>query len=537
MKTYKNVYIEITDGTDNFTVFPKECVFKKTFCNENLQHEESIVSMTINYEENAFKMLVLSEDVEAYVYDEKGQRLFSGSIRDPLSWEDLGNPHPVESLRINICDYTYKLDMKTTEEIGYLNTELSVIIDRLCHDCGIEFVPSFTGITVPAFVLDAGTSYKTSLDNLLFQYGYAYFFDELGKLRIRSFVPVDFPTQDIDDTEIFTNPKISRLNRKFNKITVKYNSLTERKNELVFFSGGGYNTDETASATIIQKNVYYPFESDPHIEENSGKVYQNFESGYAESYKKYNGETAYRRSSKAQLVYTQNHSVVEDWENGNIIIDREDFGFRQAAVRLLNTGDDDASVYSLSIRADAWYRGGEHSISNGVGKHEYVCDTEYIFTQESALALVNTLTDFFYGTKYKITLMTEREIPCGNFCRLSTGLSGFTSTALAIASSVDAETNIYTTTFITVGFGSILPQKCVYTSYTTKKGEKGDTGAPGTDGKDGKPGKNGGYQDYKFAVGDFGLTDEQARGLDWQDAPPQVPDGQCLYMATKWIDG
>lgn len=48
-------------------------------------------------------------------------------------------------------------------------------------------------------------------------------------------------------------------------------------------------------------------------------------------------------------------------------------------------------------------------------------------------------------------------------------------------------------------------------------------------------GTDGGYQDYQFAVGDFGLSDEQARALDWYDAPPQVPDGKCLYMATKFI--
>ena len=60
---------------------------------------------------------------------------------------------------------------------------------------------------------------------------------------------------------------------------------------------------------------------------------------------------------------------------------------------------------------------------------------------------------------------------------------------------------------------------------------KGPQGEPGEDGKDG------GYQDYQFAVGDFGLSDSQARELTWYDAPPAVPDGKCLYMATKWIAG
>ena len=70
-----------------------------------------------------------------------------------------------------------------------------------------------------------------------------------------------------------------------------------------------------------------------------------------------------------------------------------------------------------------------------------------------------------------------------------------------------------------------------------EQGEKGDTGAAGANGKDGKDGKDGGYQDYQFAVGDFGLSDSQARALTWYDAPPAVPNGKCLYMATKWIAG
>ena len=73
-----------------------------------------------------------------------------------------------------------------------------------------------------------------------------------------------------------------------------------------------------------------------------------------------------------------------------------------------------------------------------------------------------------------------------------------------------------------------------WSAPTYSKGPKGDTGTAGVDGKDGK---NGGYQDYQFAVGDFGLTDTQARALTWHDAPPNVPDGKCLYMATKWIEG
>ena len=53
----------------------------------------------------------------------------------------------------------------------------------------------------------------------------------------------------------------------------------------------------------------------------------------------------------------------------------------------------------------------------------------------------------------------------------------------------------------------------------------------------GVDGKSGGYQDYQFAVGDFDLTTEELLALTWYESPPTVGDGQCLYAATKWIEG
>lgn len=52
----------------------------------------------------------------------------------------------------------------------------------------------------------------------------------------------------------------------------------------------------------------------------------------------------------------------------------------------------------------------------------------------------------------------------------------------------------------------------------------------------GKYGANAGYMDCLFAVGDFGLADDEARLLNWQRTSPEVPDGKCLYIATKWIE-
>ena len=484
MSDFKDIYLTINHGEESVTIYPKTCQIKRSLCNENLQHEESSVELTINYEPDVFRLLALSDELDAVLNASDGTPLFTGIINSQLSWEDMGDPCPVDSLSVTIHDYTNKLEQKTISEIGYINSKLEDIIQRICDDCSLSFDYTSTGATVPAFVLDQGASYKTNLDNLLFQYGFCYFFDAEGVLKIWDFkeVPLESEAEALDDSEIFMSPKISRLDKKYKCITVKYNTLTKKTDELVYYAGSGYQSDNTAAPAIVQKNTYYPFESDPNIESDQGKVQQSFSSGYAESYKKYNGETAYRRSSTSQLVYTEKHRLVEDWEKGNIQIDRTDFGYRQAAVRLLNTADEDAQVYSISIRADAWYRDTEHSISCGTGTNEYVCESEFIFDSESAASLVRALNSYFCGVKYKADIKTDRYIIPGTFVSLDTGLSGFRTLALAVSSSLDADLDIYSTTLITLDEPVVKPLTRQSRIYTTLKGEKGDRGEPGTDG-------------------------------------------------------
>lgn len=455
MGEHQNTYLVISDGTETLTVYPKTCTIKNSFCNENLQHEESQASLTLNYEDDVFRLLALTDKLDAVVYAQDGSRIFTGVINDTMSWEDLGDPHPVESLSVTVHDYTSLLTKKTAGEFGYIDTELSAIVNAICLECGIVPSLSYTDIFVPAFVLDAETEFKSKLESLLFQYGFSYYFNADGSLSLFDFknIPEEVPV--LGDDQIFLRPKFSRQNKKYEKITVKYNKLTAKTNELVYFSGAGYNSDNTVAPAIVQQNVYYPFESSPIVEADSGQVFQSFESGYAESYQKYNGEIAYRRSTKSQLVYSLNHRVENDWENGEIEINRTDFRYRQASVRLINRGATDAKVYSISIRADAWYRDSEQTVSVGSGSAEYKCDAEFIFEAGVAESLVQVLQKYFAGGKFRIEIKSDIEIPVGDFRTISSGRSGFSSLALVVSRTLDFDTDIYTYTLITLNDAAI----------------------------------------------------------------------------------
>jgi hypothetical protein len=181
------------------------------------------------------------------------------------------------------------------------------------------------------------------------------------------------------------------------------------------------------------------------------------------------GEADFRRSQKTTLRYTQNHAVVEDWDTP-IVIDRSEFGAKQASVRVKNAGSANANLYRLSIRADAWYRAADASVLSGSGAKEYTFAADYIYTDDPASRLSTILYRYFTGKKYKITGKTETFIPPGTFMKIDMGISGFAVPAPALSTTLDAEKNLFTTSWITVGDAAVDTSRYKSASYDLAAG-------------------------------------------------------------------
>ena len=267
-----DIKVILTANNLQYDFIPKTCDIKKAVCNENLQHEESSVSISLNYDADLFSFLALNDTFLTTIKSGLNT-IFTGVINDSLSWEDIGNPYPIEKLSLTVKDNTYKFDKKTTTEIGCKNTNLAEIVTKLCLDCGVVFANQTlpTNVTIPVFVLDSDKSYKDCLNNLLFQHGYTYYFDEFGEFVFFDFKSVSENPTLIDENIIASKAKFTRLNKKYTGVNISYNELTKKTNDLVYFSGSGYNSDNSVAPAIVQPGVYYPFEASPAIEADEGK--------------------------------------------------------------------------------------------------------------------------------------------------------------------------------------------------------------------------------------------------------------------------
>lgn len=426
------------DPLDNLTV--SSCLD----LNDTLQHQESQINVSIEYDSAIHKILVENNSIPVSVIED-GKKIFTGIIDSGLSWTDNGTPEPLNNISLVIFDNTYKLQNTAETPIAYINSSLTEIITKICKLCDLTYNDEglLDEIQIPVFILNRDQEFYQAVNDLLFEYGFAFGFTGTGELTIIN-LKQSYDEKIIEN--LFTGVKFSRTKRKYTGIELNYGKITKKDNEQVYFEGGDLGEDNKIIPIIITPGSYYPFESDPRIESTEGQVYQEFSSGYAETQNLYNGEKRYTRSKDTQLLYTENHKLVEDYSD-NLTVDRKGFEYTQASVRFVNKSNTDAELKQLAIRATAYYRSPVQLIRGAGKKFKY--DSKYIYNKDSANALAALMQNYFLGGNFKITFKTTQKLIPGQKTQINTGLSGIIADVIILSVSKDVYSEIYDITALT----------------------------------------------------------------------------------------
>lgn len=426
------------DPLDNVTV--PSCID----LNDTLQHQESQINVSIEYDSAIHKILVENNSIPVSVIED-GKKIFTGIIDSGLSWTDNGTPEPLDNISLVIFDNTYKLQNTAETPIAYINSSLTEIITKICKLCDLTYNDEglLDSIQIPVFILNRDQEFYQAVNDLLFEYGFAFGFTGAGELKIIN-LKQSYDEKIIEN--LFTGVKFSRTKRKYTGIELNYGKITKKDNEQVYFEGGDLGEDNKIIPIIITPGSYYPFESDPRIESTEGQVYQEFASGYAETQTLYNGEKRYTRSKDTQLLYTENHKLVEDYSD-NLTVDRTEFAYTQASVRFVNKSNTDAELKQLAIRATAYYRSPVQLIRGDGKKFKY--DSKYIYAKDSANALAALMQQYFLGGNFKITFKTTQKLIPGQKTKINTGLSGIIANVIILSATKDVYSEIYDITALT----------------------------------------------------------------------------------------
>lgn len=448
------ITIRLLHNDETITVSPLSCSVPNPGISETLQHQEQTCTFAVPGKD---LLSIIMTPVMAQVYDDDSL-IFTGLIDSDLSWNDNGDPYPVDRLSLTIKDNTYRLQCKAEEDYSRKNQTLADIIRYVTEKTGLEIAENslLPNDIVPVISFAADTEYAKVINQLLFEYGYSYVFDEIGNLKVVSITP-EKTSVTITDSDILAPLSASRKRKHYSRIKIKYGNLIVKTNEQVYWEGNDLAEDYTVTPITLRPNQYYPYESDPAVESREGQIYQTYQNGYAESYQLYSGEQRFRRTDKTRLVYSENHRVVTDW-NGNISLNRTEFTATKASVRLLNTGTSDAQLYQLAIRADAYYRADAY-LERGTGRTEYSYESQYIYDVGTAEKLSAVLDAFYVGGNISYTFKSEMCYPVGTCAKIVTDASGIESDFFILSSEYDAEKEIYTHKALSYGAVSVISHR------------------------------------------------------------------------------
>lgn len=487
--------------------------------NENLQHQETQVSLRIAYDSELHKILVENQNIPAKLIDDD-KILFTGTIDSGISWTDNGNPEPLECFNISIYDNSGKLQATTESEFAMINKSLTEIIVAICDKCGIVCSRTTFPVDdpiVPVFILPAEKEFYQPLSDLLFEYGYAFGFDNNGYFGL---INLAQPQSATFHDDLYEGVKFSRTKKKYTGLSVTYGQLVQKNNEQVFFEGGDLDAENKILPIVIQPGAYYPWESDPIIEVDEGQVFQQFAAGFAEEKTLYNGEKKYQRNNNSKLIYTTNHELVQDFSE-NLTVDRKEFSFTQASIRFHNRSTTDASLKQLAIRATAYYRQEQQIILGSGKKFEY--QTNYLYDKAKTDAFVEILKKYFLGGNFKITFKTDSEFIPGTKTKLNTGLSGITADVLILSCEKDFDNGNFTINAITIQDISLDEKK-----YQTQKSMTADQLLQRTE-----------YTTtaIKTIQEEYYLSTSRTEliGGTWQTTPPTPSTNTYIWTRTQFI--
>lgn len=448
--------------------------------NDTLQHLDGQINCAIPYDSEIHKFLVENTFLKSKVYNEESQTIFTGVVKDGLEWIDNGTPEPLSEISLTLQDNGYYLNNTPEEDITYINQSLTTILADICKRCNLQIGSNLPTDTISVAQIKQNTTYLNFINDILFQYCYAFGFDANGVLQTINIKEME--TSEVFD-DFFTGLKFTKTTKNYNAIHLNYGELTVKQNEQVYYEGGEIASDNTIQPIIIQPNAYYPPEATPIIEEQDGKVIQNFLDGFAQAVTLFNGEKKYQRSKNTELIYTEDHVVTKDYSD-NLTLDRTDFTATSASVRFYNNSATDAELYQLAIRATAYYRRQKKLILGDGKKFEY--EAIYIYDSQRASTFANFLAKYFLGGNYKIAARTEKNFLPGTKLTLKTGISGIATRAIVISSTYNPREQNYNITFLTETDLALSP-KFYQDRHTSQfpgpkgdKGDKGDTGVRGS---------------------------------------------------------
>lgn len=358
-------------------------------------HEISTLTMTFKPSDALFEKFWLTVKVIKVKVYKDTLPFFTGIIRPNA---DYTINEKIQPISVEVLDNSYLVDKKVPVQKLYPQGDISAVdrIKSLLADIGISSsnydVSSIpTDAKINFLLVEEEENYKDILDNICFECGYSYYFDESGKFILKNIAPDEpYPSIWIENEDLLQPFTMSKVEKEYDGVKVIAPKISFHSNQLVFrgIKDGG-------SKIPVSYGLYYP--------ENANNV---------DVFQKYSVVSG---AKEDKFLYASANKVLDATFDEDISIEKQELSSTQAQVYFKNNSIDTTRyIQKFDIRADIYKNSGEvESVVSGTNPQEY--KTKYISSLDTST--VDRLANILHGRQtyfnYTYEFSSRNSYPVG----------------------------------------------------------------------------------------------------------------------------
>lgn len=392
--------------------------------------ETKVLYNNLKYAENSFKLTVpwnealadrlkmdADADVKAWIKIDDNTNYFSGYLRKTFGFSKAYRNKPIS---LEVVTPGFFFDKEASEPFHLAEVSLKQIVTELLLRTdynGRISVDNLEEITVPFFMLNENENIKNVLDQILFEYGFAYDFDTDGNFYTFALYPSapSVITQVFNGQNCFKSIDQTVKENVYKKIVVNWDKIEHKEDVLIFEDTSGATAELAANIELLPSAYFKDEET----------VYLKYDSSFS----------AIKWIDYAYLVTKYSASGVRQLFVNNGM---------QGELSLYNSASRPVYINELKVQGDGWFQttDGNQTITGENDANKREIRAVYIMEEERASELARNILNYYRYANFTITLKSSELYEPGTFCKVSDNGIG-TVTAKIISRVWNLKSNAY----------------------------------------------------------------------------------------------
>ena len=443
-----------------------------------LQAADGSVKLSIPFNIEIANLLKaeINQRVKAELFDSAKKVIYTGYLKQDVAFQKGQRNEPIT---LTVVSPSFYLDKELPRNIAIVNQSVNTIIQKVLTEIGFEEGIKNTGLNefLPFFSAEKGESAKSILAQLCYEFGYVYYFDNLGRFSVRELFD-DMPrdTKSIkavmDGKVLLDKLKIQAKEHEADFVRATWQQVEAFQNTLVFSDTQGAEGNDKCRIKINSGWSMFATEEDG---QGFLKInYCDFDST--------KGKVLYVDGINADVVFDSGI----DWNVTDIDTD----GSRlcaKAIVTALNKSSEELYCRKLDIYAkQAYIATSTNECVSTTGHTAKEVELKYLYKKTQAEKFTERLANYYRYCNFTITAKSVKEYELGSFVKVEEYGTGtfygriiqkqYSLEKNAIEYKIETITDFTPATVDTTGHSNSV------NAASSLRGEKGDAGRSGQDG-------------------------------------------------------